>query len=151
MKNKLMLSSVSAMMLLVSCSDVCKVTDSGVTVKVQQQVKDGPALVRLEVRGDKIIHVSATPERRFADSESLVILPSEENTPFEVLYSGDTVTVVTSEVRANVLKSTGEVWFAGPDGQVILREEIGGGKSFSPIEVEGTHGYSFRQAIQTPV
>ena len=150
MKNKLMLSSVSAMMLLVSCSDVCKVTDSGVTVKVQQQVKDGPALVRLEVRGDKIIHVSATPERRFADSESLVILPSEENTPFEVLYSGDTVTVVTSEVRANVLKSTGEVWFAGPDGQVILREEIGGGKSFSPIEVEGTHGYSFRQVFESP-
>ena len=150
MKAKLILSSLSAMMLLGACSDVCKLTENGVTVKVQQKVEDGPTLVRLEVLGDKLIHVSATPDRKFVDPESLVILPAKEKTPFEVLYNGDTVSVVTSEVRANVLKSTGEVWFTGPDGRVLLREEIGGGKSFAPIEVDGTHGYSFRQVFESP-
>ena len=150
MKTKLILSSLSVMMLLGACSGVCKVTENGVTVKVQRHVEDGPALVRLEVLGEKLIHVSATPERRFADPESLVILPAEQNTPFEVEYRGDTVTVVTSAVRANVLKSTGEVWFTDIDGQMLLREETGGGKSFAPIEVEGTHGYSFRQVFESP-
>ena len=111
---------------------------------------DGPKLVRIEVMGEKLIHVSATPERKFADPESLVIIPVKEKTGFEVEQNGDTVVVSTSEIKANVLASTGEVWFADMDGNVLLREEEGGGKSFSPIEVEGTHGYSFRQVFESP-
>ncbi len=123
---------------------------TGVTVKVRETVENGPSLVRLEVMGDKLIHVSATPEKRFADPQSLVVLPAAQRTPFEVEKDGDVVTVVTSAVRANVSKLTGEVWFTDLDGKELLREETGGGKSFEPIEVEGTHGYSFRQVFESP-
>ena len=148
MKAKLFL--LSALLVLGSCADVCKVNENGGTVKVQQPSECGPKLVRLEVMGEKLIHVSATPERKFADPESLVIIPAAEKTGFAVEQNGDTVTVSTSEIKANVLASTGEVWFTDMDGNVLMREEAGGGKSFSPIEVDGTHGYSFRQVFESP-
>ena len=148
MKTKLFL--FSALLVLGACADVYKVTENGVSVKVQQTSEDGPTLVRLEVLGEKIIHVSATPERKFADPESLVIIPAKEKTGFEVEQNEDTITVSTSEIKANVLASTGEIWFTDMDGKVLLREDEGGGKSFSPIEVEGTHGYSFRQVFESP-
>ena len=148
MKTKLFL--LSALLVLGACADVYKVTENGVAVKVQQPSEDGPKLVRLEVMGEKLIHVSATPDRKFADPESLVIIPAKEKTGFAVEQNGDTVVVSTSEIKANVLASTGEVWFTDMDGKALLREEVGGGKSFSPIEVEGTHGYSFRQVFESP-
>ena len=148
MKTKLFL--LSALLVLGACADVYKVTENGVSVKVQQPSEDGPTLVRLEVLGEKIIHVSATPERKFADPESLVIIPAKEKTGFAVEQNEDTITVSTSEIKANVLASTGEVWFTDMDGKVFLREDEGGGKSFSPIEVEGTPGYSFRQVFESP-
>ena len=148
MKTKLFL--LSALLVLGACADVYKVTENGVSVKVQQPSEDGPTLVRLEVIGEKIIHLSATPERKFADPESLVIIPAKEKTVFAVEQNEDTITVSTSEIKANVLASTGEVWFTDMDGKVLLREDEGGGKSFSPIEVEGTYGYSFRQVFESP-
>lgn len=151
MNAKAVLSVLAAGLIFSACASkiyTCK--EGGVIVKVQNVEEDGPALVRLEVLGDKLIHVSATPEKKFADPESLVILEQERNTPFTVTSDGDVVTVATSAVKANVLVTTGEVWFTDPDGNVILKEQAGGGKSFDPIEVDGTHGYSFRQVFESP-
>ena len=148
MKTKLTLLALSVLMAL----NVCTVRQDkdGVTVKVQNPAENGPALVRLEVMGEKLIHVSATPEKKFADTESLVVLPSEKKVPFEVVRNGETVTVSTAAVNANISTVTGEVWFTDPEGNVILAEQQGGGKSFEPIEVEGTHGYTFRQIFDSP-
>lgn len=134
-----------------SCAgQVYERTADGVVVKVRQ---DGPReakLVRLQVMGDKLIHVSATPEDKFADPQSLVVLPATGKTPFQVTNHGDTVTVSTESVRASVLTSTGEVWFTDGNGRLILAENRGGGKSFEPIEVEGTKGYTIRQVFESP-
>ncbi len=150
MKTKLNHFILIASLALTACSGTVRQDENSVTVKVQSPVENGPALVRLEVAGEKLIRVSATPEKRFADPQSLIIIPAQEQTPFTVSQNGDTVTVATSAVKANVLASTGEVWFTGADGNVILREETGGGKTFEPIEVEGTHGYTFRQVFESP-
>ncbi|MBR2128039.1 MAG: DUF4968 domain-containing protein, partial [Bacteroidales bacterium] len=140
---------VLAAMTLASCAGY-RQDGSGVTVEVTEPQENGPALVRLQVMGEKLIHVSATPEKKFADPQSLVVIPASEKTPFKVEENGDTVTIVTSALRANVLATTGEVWFTDPQGKMLLREESGGGKSFEPIEVEGTHGYTFRQVFESP-
>ena len=150
MKTKLNLLLFAAFLALNACTGVFKQDGNSVTVKVQNPAVNGPALVRLEVMGENIIRVSATPEKKFADPQSLIILPVQEQTPFTVAQNGDTVTVATSSVTANVLASTGEVWFTDENGEMILREEAGGGKSFEPIKVEGTHGYSFRQVFDSP-
>ena len=148
MKTKLTLLALSVLMVLNACT--VRQDKDGVTVKVQNPAENGPALVRLEVMGEKLIHVSATPEKKFVDTESLVVLPSEKKVPFEVVRNGETVTVSTAAVNANVSTVTGEVWFTDPEGNVILAEQQGGGKSFEPIEVEGTHGYTFRQIFDSP-
>ena len=66
------------------------------------------------------------------------------------MQNGDTITVSTKEVKASVLASTGEVWFADKDGKLILQENKGGGKTFTPIEVEGTKGYTVCQVFESP-
>ena len=124
--------------------------ENGITVKVRNAEEGSPALVRLEARGERLIHVSATPEREFADRNSLVVLPGGSATEFSVDRRADTVTLSTSAIKANVLISTGEVWFTDIEGKMLLREQVGGGKSFTPIEADGTHGYSFRQVFESP-
>ena len=140
-----------AAMLLAACTqDAVRQTESGIAVKVENKSQGSPCLVRLEVLGNKIIGVSATPERRFADPQSLVVLPVEGKTSFDVEQSGDTVILRTAALEATVLKSTGEVSFSDISGRTLLREQEGGGKFFSPVTVDGTHGYSFSQVFESP-
>lgn len=66
------------------------------------------------------------------------------------MQNGDTIIVSTEEVKASVLASTGEVWFTDRNGELILQENKGGGKKFTPIEVEGTKGYTICQVFESP-
>ena len=79
MKRSFYSLSAIAAILLSACS-----ANQGVAVDGQQvtvQVGQGDAkLVRLEVVGEKIIRVSATAESRFADPQSLIIVPQTEKT-----------------------------------------------------------------------
>ena len=132
------------------CSNVYEETDYGVIVKVKPKDETNAHLVRIEVMGDKLFHVSATKENKFADSKSLIIVPQTKKIPFTVKQQGDTVIVSTGKINASVLSSTGEVWFTNKKGEIILQENKGGGKTFIPIEIEGTKGYSIRQVFESP-
>ena len=132
------------------CSNVYEETDDGVIVKVKPKNETDAHLVRMEVMGDKLFHVSATKENKFADSKSLIIVPQTKKIPFTVKQQGDTVIVSTGKINASVLSSTGEVWFTNKKGEIILQENKGGGKTFTPIEIEGTKGYSIRQVFESP-
>ncbi|MCB6468003.1 hypothetical protein LI223_15210, partial [Dorea formicigenerans] len=54
-----------------------------------------------------------------------------------------------SEVCAIVSKATGEVRFTDASGNLILAEDEKG-RSFKPIEVQGTKAYTVRQVFQSP-
>ena len=144
------LSLLFAAFVLASCVGAYRQDESGVTVKVQEPTEGGPRLVRLEVLGDKLIHVSATPDRKFADPQSLIIVPQTGATEFAVCEDAGVVSVSTAAIVASVSVATGEVWFTDLEGNPILAEQAGGGKTFEPIEVEGTKGYSFRQVFESP-
>ena len=109
-----------------------------------------PHLVRLEVLGEKLIRVSATPEKGFTDAKSLTVLPQESKTSYNVSQSGDTVIVSTTSISAHVLVSTGEVRFYDSERKLILEEPKGGGKQFTPICVDGTKGYTIHQCFDSP-
>lgn len=141
---------MAAAFLAVSCCGAVTETERGIEIRPSDRKDGTPAIVRMEVEAPHIIKVSATPERRFADPKSLVVVPVVEKADFKVMTSGDTVSVVTSALKAYVLKTTGEVWFEDLSGKVILREREGGGKSFDPIEVDGTRGWSWRQVFESP-
>ena len=83
-----------------SCSGkVYEQTDNGVIVKVQQKGGQDTRLVRFQVMGDKLIHVSATPESKFTDSKSLVVVPQEKQTPFTVSQQGLSLIHISEPTR----------------------------------------------------
>lgn len=124
-------------------------TDNGVVVTVKQVQPTDVCKVRLQVMGEKLIRVSATPEQQFSERNSLVIVPQQKQIPFQVMETDSTVVVETSQLCATVAKSTGEVVFTDKQGTVILAENRGGGKTFAPIEVEGKKAYTVRQVFES--
>lgn len=148
--NKLL--SIAATVLLMSCSAPYIPTERGVEVNVTDRREGAPRKVRLEVMKPHIIRVTATPERRFARTKSLMIQEEATHTvppSFEVAHHGDTVTLATGKVKAHVLRSTGRVWMTHPDGTRLLAmaEE---GMQFAPIKVEGSKGYSTWLHFESP-
>ncbi|MCQ2257573.1 MAG: DUF5110 domain-containing protein [Bacteroidaceae bacterium] len=148
---------------LANCGDkgVYKTTENGVIVQVRQadSISSVPKLVRLQVMGEKIFRVSATAEDKFSDPQSLIIVDQKMETPYEVSNLGDTVTISTKSIKANVLASTGEVWFTDSVGNLIIHEQNGGGKEFKPYQCVQTHadgkeenyqGWTIRQVFESP-
>ncbi len=120
---------------------------------------NGARQVRLQVMADGIIRVSATAEQTFADKKSLIVIPQTRNVPFTVSQQGDVVTLTTAAIKANVNSKTGEVSFTDLNGNVILQEQKGGGKTFKPYQTTQVHadgtpetyrGWTIRQVFESP-
>ena len=123
-------------------------TDSGVVVTLDQQQPTDVRKVRVEVMGEKLMRVSATPEKSFSKEKSLIVVPQQTRTDFTVEEQGDDVLVKTSQIAAVVSRTTGQVRFTDAAGKQILAEETNG-RTFIPREVEGTEGYTVRQVFQS--
>ena len=137
---------------LVGCSTTSfqKKAD-GVIIALKPSSPEDVRSIRLQVITDDIIRVTATPDKKIIDQKSLITSYTEtQTTGWEVEQSGDTVILKTANVKALVSLVSGEVSFTDIEGNIILQEQHGGGKTFAPIEVEGTEGYSFRQVFESP-
>lgn len=145
------LLSLLAGCLMASCSSSKDVerTGNGVIVHIDAQSQNATRQVRLDVLGEKLIHVSATPDKHFLKQRSLTVLPTLAKTDFSVEEREDSVFVHTSKVTASVSRQSGEVRFYEASGRLILAEDSGGGRSFTPIEVDGTQAYTIRQVFQS--
>ena len=139
-------------MLLASCSTKqYQMIDGGVVVNVKQNNKTQAHKVRVQVLNDELIHVSATPGKEFPKDSSLIIVPGIKNTAFTVDTSHkDSVMLVTPRLKVHISQLDGGINFKDKDGKLILAEKQGGGKTFTPIEVEGTKGFSVRQIFNSP-
>lgn len=139
-------------LLLTSCySSSYQKTDEGITVTVKKNSSNEKHHIRLQVVNDRIIHVSVTPEEDFSTEKSLITVPDlKYSGKFEVSEDARFVILTTCAVEVKVNKESGEVAFFDKKGNAILRENEGGGKSFIPIEVEGTKGYTLRQVFESP-
>ena len=128
--------TVLAAMLCVACQSGYQIKGNSVTVKVQE----GPAaLVRVQVLGEELMRVSATPGKRFRDRESLAVVPQKGKTAFTVTESEGLVCVNTASLTAQVNPVGGEVRFLDKEGNVLLGD---GRMAFTPIEVEGKKAWS---------
>ncbi len=162
MKKKPIFAAALCLLLMAGCNTgPVERYDKGVIIHLaaNDSVENAPKLVRLQVEGENIIRVSATAEKKFADPQSLIIVDRDVKTSFDVEEKGDTVTLSTSELTAQVLVSTGEVCFFDKDGNTVLQEQEGGGKTFAPYEVtrtkaDGTDqlykGWTWRNVFESP-
>lgn len=109
-----------------------------------------PAMrVRLAWKDENIVRVTATPGRRFSRRRSLMVVPQAGYKRFKLRRTGDQVVTESPALRVVVDRSTGAVRFLDPSGREILSERAGG-RSFSPVEVEGKRAYSVRQEFESP-
>ena len=121
-------------------------TRDGVVVRLSEHSDTTARQVRIQVLGDCLMRVSATPERRFKDSESLVVLPQQNAVDFSIEERDDSVLVRTARVTAAVSRQTGGVRFSDAKGRLLLAEAEGG-RSFRRVEVEGRKAFAVRQVF----
>lgn len=104
--------------------------------------------VKLRVVTDGIVQVVASPADTFSTTPSLMVLPDAgAKTNWSVEETTETVTLITSELKATVTLATGEVTFTDLAGNTLLQEKVGGGKSFAPAQVPG---YAIQQIFESP-
>ena len=134
-------------------------TEKGIVLTLEKKEKDIPQKVRLQIINDNIIRVSATSENSFPDPESLMIVDQAIKPEFEVSSEGEKIKLSTKNISAEILKSTGEILFSDKSGKKILQEQIGGGKTIKPYEVEQIHadgkpekykGWTTHQIFESP-
>ena len=149
MKSRTITVSLFTAMLLASCAaGRYEKSERGITVNIAAETENSVRKVRLQVIDDKIIRVSATPDKKFSSDTSLVVIPPRANVEYTIAETDSTVSLSTSQLTATVSFSTGDVKFYNKDGRLIVAE-ADGGREFSPIEVEGTKGYTVRQVFES--
>jgi alpha-D-xyloside xylohydrolase len=137
-------------LLMISCGQKeWEQTDNGVLVRLKPASPTETSMLKVSVVTDRIIRVTAVPERSFSDAKSLIVIDQATVPPFTVTEEEGFVTVSAAEVKAKVALTTGQVTFLDGNGNLITSEREGG-RSFSPIEVEGTKGFTMQQVWESP-
>ncbi len=135
---------------------------NAVTISVSSPGEGGARMVRLQVMGDRIIRVEATPEKAFAEKHSLIVVPQKTKARFSVSENDGFVTVSTAGVSARVSTVTGRIEFRDAAGRLLLGETQQGGKTFSPFSVpereigsgtlsdDARHGWTWHTQFDSP-
>lgn len=120
-----------------------------VTVSVENPQEGHAKLVRVEVLGPKLFHVSATPETNFSDPKSLSVLDKADVTRYNVRLQDDSVVVIaTATAAARVSLKNGKVSFYDKEDNLVLNEDY---TTFTPFEsVQGGKGYSTHLVFDSP-
>ncbi|HJX71107.1 MAG TPA: TIM-barrel domain-containing protein, partial [Bacteroidales bacterium] len=135
--------------LIISCH-------SGQVEKLQDGLMIHPVdgttgLIKIQVVAKNIIHVTAGPEEQLDNKSSLVTVKSAPLfQKWNYSKQGHIITINTEKLRAEVSLSTGEIAFKDTEGNNILCEPEGGGKSYTPVMIDGEKFYSLRQVFKSP-
>lgn len=126
---------LTAVLLLSSCNPKYTLTE---------RTDDG-SKVRLEAVTDNIIRVQTVPRgARFSRSKSLSVLPYKPLKTVTITRSSGSSSLSTGRITATIDNYTGKVSFKDSLGNLILAEN---GRSFTPIKVEDTKGFTVRQTF----
>lgn len=137
---RLLIGGLGGLLLLAGCNSDYSVKGNEVTVPVQGEAVQ----VRVQVVGEKIVHVSATPEADFSARKSLVVLPQKPFKDFKVSKEADGVRISTAALSA-LVRPDGNVDFYDAEGNLQLGD---GRMAFDPVEVEGKKAYATRVSFQ---
>ena len=95
--------------------------------------------VRLQVISPEMVRVSISPDGKFHDRKSLVVLPQPGCKDFKVSEEAGKVVLSTSALTVEVTKADGTLQFFKADGSPLA---LDGRSSFEPLEVEGKKAWS---------
>ncbi len=150
-KHCLILSFLLFLFSSVFGKDSYQTIEDGIIITFEQS---NPALaktIRLQVITDNIIRVTATPDTNFSEQKSLIATyPETKKNGWKTSQKDNMIELQTATTKAIVSLQTGEIKFTDLISKIILQENKGGGKSFTPIEIDNTKAYSFRQVFESP-
>ncbi len=138
---------VLALAAIASLFATCALAATGTFVKTADGVVVTPAAgpakrVRLQVMGDRIIHVTATPTASLDTPKSLMVTAAPGGA-FTVMAKGGEVVVKAPKASAEVSLATGVVRFRNAAGKLVLSERDRG--AFTAETVEGQGFYRLSQ------
>jgi alpha-D-xyloside xylohydrolase len=127
------------------------VMNDGVVVTLKSGTALSAKKIRLQVITDDIIRVTASPCATLPTKNSLVtVYDTTQTTGWSVVEHDGALILTTATLVATVALATGEIAFADIHGTTLLRENCGGGKTFTGIEIEGLKTYSLQQVFESP-
>jgi alpha-D-xyloside xylohydrolase len=151
MKNTRLIVAFFAVFLFAGCNrTLYQKTDDGIKITLKQDSPLNVRSVQLQVITEDIIRVTASPKGNFKAPGLMCSYTGTMKSGWNSSRQGDTAILETSKVKALISLKTGEVQFSDLNGNVLLKEQSGGGKSFKDIEIDGHKGYSFRQIFESP-
>lgn len=123
----------------------------GLLVRLEKTTAGGVKQVKLQVISDNIIRVTASPADTISATPSLMaIVTGTREVKWTSEEKNNQVTLKTNALTASIDLSTGEVIFKDLNGQVILQEKKGGGKTFTPAIIDGKPLYKLQQVFESP-
>jgi alpha-D-xyloside xylohydrolase len=107
-------------------------------------------LLRVQVCGENILRVTASPVGKFSRRQSLMVERTDwKSVPWSVRRQGGKAVLSTAAVQAAVDTVYGTVEFLDPDGRVVLGEKPGG-RTFTSAEAFGEPVWRIRQCFDSP-
>jgi alpha-D-xyloside xylohydrolase len=107
--------------------------------------------IRLQVFSKDIIRVTVTPNDSFSTEKSLMAIdPKQTFTDWTVEEKPGQISLHTPGLVAEVSVPGGEIVFKDSAGNTLLEEKKGGGKTFTPVTVEGKPYFNIRQVFESP-
>jgi alpha-D-xyloside xylohydrolase len=151
MKIKIIITLILSLILISCHNSSYQKLDNGVVIHPKLITKNIPQLLKIEILTPKIIHVKATRSSEFSSDKSLMAIAEKGiHTDFNLKELNDTLLISTSFLTVKIDLRTGNIHYADSAGKPILQELAGGGKTFTPISIEGKNYYSIRQVFKSP-
>ena len=121
----------------------------GITVYPNINYSGNTQVVRLQVINDKIIRVTASPNKAISDKKSLITVVNATSKNWTVTQMGEKVILKTPAIAATILQTTGAVSFADHTGKSIVWERQYNGRKFSPAVFTGEPSFGITQTFET--
>ena len=134
---------LAAAMACVSTAALAQTYQRTATAIVVTPARGPEGAVRLQVYGDAIIRVTASPTRDLDLPSSLMVTARPVTTGFTVSEAPGVVTLKTAKASADVDLAAGSVTFHDSSGRVVLAES--GPPAFAPANAEGFPFLAVRQ------
>ena len=101
--------------------------------------------LHVAVCSERVIHIVASATDENAKPIVPAVIRPCGGAPFTVSSSASAVSIKTSALRIEIDRATNSVRFLTAAGQPVLSEQPSGGRTITPVDVDGMQTYEIRQ------
>lgn len=110
-----------------------------------------PGKMKLTVCSARIVRVMYSPAAALPAGQGFAVTNhSWAATPFHIAEMNGALTLTTRQLKVNVNKASGAVSFYDRAGKLLLAEPARGGKTMTPVTVNGESTYQPQQVFDSP-